>query len=237
MHRIIIAIIALICVFTAANTVQARHFRHSTQYSPAKGVHHIRTDFISDVSASRKARYHQRRSFRRYAHSRHGGHRVRFAHAVPAAVPQAMDHDGRWGAFSDVREPERAGGHQRIHSASLGDGEAIGGFSSRGSERVGGSEIVAHPAGCPRRLFCGCGVAVKLLGAPIRSLWLAANWLRFPRAAPGPGMAAARRGHVFAILQNLGGGRVLAYDPNSGRGLTRVHVRSLAGYQVVNPRG
>ena len=79
MHRIIIAIIALICVFSAANPAQARHFRHS--------IHaHIA---VSDFSASRKARSHQRRSFRRYAHYRHGGYRVRLAHAVPAAVPQA----------------------------------------------------------------------------------------------------------------------------------------------------
>jgi len=96
--------------------------------------------------------------------------------------------------------------------------------------------VVAHPSGCPSRAFCGCGVAVRLLGAPIRSLWVAANWLRFPRAAPAPGMAAARRGHVFAIEQVLGNGKVLAYDPNSGGHRTRIHVRSLAGFTVVNPR-
>jgi hypothetical protein len=28
---------------------------------------------------------------------------------------------------------------------------------------------------------------------------------------------------------------VLAYDPNSGRHQTRLHVRSLAGYSVRNP--
>lgn len=96
--------------------------------------------------------------------------------------------------------------------------------------------IVAHPAGCPSRAFCGCGTAVRLLGSPVRSLWLASNWFRFPRAAPAPGMAAVRRGHVFAIEQVLGNGKVLAYDPNSGGHKTRIHVRSLAGYTVVNPR-
>lgn len=96
--------------------------------------------------------------------------------------------------------------------------------------------IVAHPAGCPARLFCGCGVAVRLLGSPVRSLWLARAWFKFPRAEPAPGMAAVRRGHVFAIEQVLGNGKVLAYDPNSGRHLTRIHVRSLSGYTVVNPR-
>ncbi len=101
------------------------------------------------------------------------------------------------------------------------------------------AQVVAHPAGCPARRFCGCGTAKYFgLGTPrAGGLALAANWLRFPRAAPGPGMAAARRGHVFAIIRYLGGNRVLAYDPNSGRGRTRIHVRSLAGYTVVNPRG
>lgn len=99
------------------------------------------------------------------------------------------------------------------------------------------ASVVAHPSGCPSRAFCGCGTAVRLLGAPVRSLWLARAWFKFPRAAPAPGMAAVRNGHVFAIEQVLGNGTVLAYDPNSGHRQTRIHVRSLAGYTVVNPRG
>jgi len=100
-----------------------------------------------------------------------------------------------------------------------------------------GAQILPHPPGCPRRAFCGCGAAVEVFGRPIRSLWLAANWLRFPRAAPAPGMVAARRDHVFVIKQVLGGGLVLAYDANSGHGFTKLHVRSLAGFTVVNPNG
>jgi hypothetical protein len=100
-----------------------------------------------------------------------------------------------------------------------------------------GAQILPHPPGCPRRAFCGCGAAVEVFGRPIRSLWLASNWLRFPRAAPAPGMVAARRGHVFVIRQVLGGGQVLAYDANSGHGFTKLHVRSLAGFTVVNPNG
>lgn len=100
-----------------------------------------------------------------------------------------------------------------------------------------GAQILPHPSGCPRRAFCGCGAAVEVFGRPVRSLWLAANWLRFPRAEPAPGMVAARRGHVFVIRQVLGGGRVLAYDANSGGRRTRLHVRSLAGFVVVNPHG
>jgi hypothetical protein len=97
-------------------------------------------------------------------------------------------------------------------------------------------EIVAHPAGCPPVAFCGCGTAVRIFGAPIRSLWLAANWFRFPPAEPGPGMVAVRRHHVFAILR-YEHGLALAYDPNSGNHLTRIHWVSLAGYSVRNPRG
>lgn len=100
-----------------------------------------------------------------------------------------------------------------------------------------GATILPHPPGCPRRAFCGCGAAVEVFGRPIRSLWLAANWLAFPRASPAPGMVAARRGHVFVIKQVLGGGNVLAYDANSGGRRTRLHVRSLAGFVVVNPHG
>lgn len=99
----------------------------------------------------------------------------------------------------------------------------------------GAAQIVEHPAGCPRTSFCGCGTALHIFGRPIRDLWLAANWFRFPASTPGPGKVAVRRHHVFAILKDLGGGRVLAYDPNSGGHKTRVWVRSLAGYRVVDP--
>ena len=113
----------------------------------------------------------------------------------------------------------------------------------RAGQRVGGATyddtaIVAHPAGCPRRAFCGCGVSVKVFGRPVRDLFLAANWLvRFPRTSPAAGMVAARRGHVFYIVSYLGDGNALAYDPNSGGRKTRIHVRSLAGYRVVDPHG
>ena len=100
-----------------------------------------------------------------------------------------------------------------------------------------GATILPHPPGCPRRAFCGCGAAVEVFGRPIRSLWLAARWLDFPRASPAPGMVAARRGHVFVIKQVLGNGQVLAYDANSGGRRTRLHVRSLTGFAVVNPHG
>lgn len=103
--------------------------------------------------------------------------------------------------------------------------------------RDAAAQIVAHPAGCPRTRFCGCGVSVRVFGRPVRDLYLAANWRRFPSAHAAAGMVAWRHGHVFYIEQSYGDGTVLAYDPNSGRHLTRVHRRSLAGYRVVDPRG
>ena len=98
-------------------------------------------------------------------------------------------------------------------------------------------EIVAHPAGCPRVAFCGCGSALEIFGRPIRELWLAANWLRFPRTSPHPGAAVVfGRHHVAVIRQVYGDGTVLLYDPNSGRLLTRVHRMSIARGVVVEPR-
>lgn len=99
-----------------------------------------------------------------------------------------------------------------------------------------GGEIVAHPAGCPVRAFCGCGAAVRVFGHSVRNLWLAANWFKFPRAAPSAGMVAVKRHHVFVLEQHLGGDTWLAYDANSGRHLTRLHPRSIAGFAIVNPR-
>lgn len=99
------------------------------------------------------------------------------------------------------------------------------------------AQIVSHPSGCPARAFCGCGAAVRVFGRPVRDLWLAANWLRFPRAAPAPGMVAARRGHVFVLESHLGGTTWQVFDANSGGHRTRIHARSIAGFAIVNPRG
>lgn len=99
------------------------------------------------------------------------------------------------------------------------------------------AEIVSHPPGCPSRAFCGCGAAVRVFGRPVRDLWLARNWYRFPRANPAPGMVAVRRHHVFVLEQHINGSTWLAYDANSGGRRTRVHPRSIAGFAIVNPHG
>ena len=100
----------------------------------------------------------------------------------------------------------------------------------------GRSQIVGgRPAGCPRS-FCGCGASIRVFGHIVPGLNLAANWLRFPRTSPAPGMVAARRGHVFVLEQHVEGDTWMAYDANSGGRTTRIHARSLRGYTVVNPR-
>lgn len=99
------------------------------------------------------------------------------------------------------------------------------------------AEVVGHPRGCPKRLFCGCGAAVKVFGKPVRSLWLARAWYRFPRSHPAPGRVAVRRHHVFVLLDHISGSTWRVYDANSGGRRTRVHHRSIAGWTIVNPHG
>lgn len=99
------------------------------------------------------------------------------------------------------------------------------------------AEILPHPQGCPRRAFCGCGASVNLFGRPVRELYLAANWFRFPRAEPGHNMAAVRRGHVFVLKEHIKGDTWLVFDANSGGRRTRLHHRSIRGYAIVDPMG
>lgn len=99
------------------------------------------------------------------------------------------------------------------------------------------SRVVSHPNGCPRTAFCGCGVSVKVFGHPVRNLFLASNWFKFPRSSPAAGMVAVRNHHVMYILAYDGNGNATVYDPNSGGHQTRIHERSLSGYRIVNPSG
>jgi hypothetical protein len=92
-----------------------------------------------------------------------------------------------------------------------------------------------HPAGCPASAFCGCGASVQVFGHPVRDLWLASNWFKFPQASPAPGMAAVRAHHVVVIMEMRGGDHAVVYDANSGRGQTHMHEMSLAGYSIRNP--
>lgn len=99
------------------------------------------------------------------------------------------------------------------------------------------AEIVPNPAGCPKRLFCGCGVSVKVFGHPVRELFLAANWYRFPRAIARAGMVAIFGRHHVAYILDANGNSATVYDPNSGGHATRIHARDISRATIVNPTG
>lgn len=123
------------------------------------------------------------------------------------------------------------------HSKRATRGKVSSGkYNSRASSSTA-AQLLPHPVGCPSRAFCGCGASIEVFGRSIRELWLASAWFKFPRAEPAPGMVAVRRHHVFVIREVRAPGLVLAYDANSGGRRTRLHLRSLAGFTVVNPRG
>lgn len=97
--------------------------------------------------------------------------------------------------------------------------------------------IVSHPSGCPGSAFCGCGASVRIFGHPVRELFLAHNWFKFPRTSPAPGMVAVRNHHVWVLESQVSGDTWIGYDANSGGHQTRIHARRLAGYVIVNPHG
>ena len=98
-------------------------------------------------------------------------------------------------------------------------------------------QVVAlpHPDGCPRTAFCGCGAAKDLGIEDDKSLWSASAWLKFPRSSPAPNTAAVAAHHVFVLKRDMGNGNWLVADYNSGGHLSRLHVRGLAGFTIVNP--
>jgi hypothetical protein len=112
-----------------------------------------------------------------------------------------------------------------------------GSFFAGAVDANGNAVIVGRrPEGCPRA-HCGCSTSLYIFGKIKPHLNLAANWMKFPRTSPASGMVAARRGHVMVLISQVEGNDWLTWDPNSGGGLTRQHVRSLRGYRVVNPHG
>jgi hypothetical protein len=143
-------------------------------------------------------------------------------------------------AQAKPRKPHRIAPAESSQCLPDNDGRQVcGGAIHRASEShiQSGVVIGGRPAGCPRA-FCGCEASLYLFGRIIPELNLAANWLRkFPRTSPAPGMAAARRGHVFVLLSHVEGSNWMVRDGNSGGHLTRLHVRSIAGYGIVDPHG
>jgi hypothetical protein len=152
------------------------------------------------------AHHVHRHRVRHYAHRRH---HVRAARAQPIWQPAPVQQ------VTPARRVSHRHRALRIHTAE--------------------ATVVAHPSGCPGRAFCGCGAAVRVFGQPIRSLWLAANWYKFPRSPPAPGTVAVRSHHVFVLEAHINGDVWRVYDANSGSHMTRIHARSISGYTIVNP--
>ncbi len=96
--------------------------------------------------------------------------------------------------------------------------------------------LLPHPKGCPARAFCACGACVDLTGSAKACSWRARDWLLFPRIEPRPNAVAVRRSHVFVLKQHVQGKLWLSADYNSGKHKSRLHVRSIAGYVIVDPR-
>ena len=97
--------------------------------------------------------------------------------------------------------------------------------------------VGGRPAGCPSE-FCGCEASLYVFGEIRRELNLASAWMRkFPRAQPAAGMAAVRNHHVMILMSHVDGKDWMVHDGNSGGRLTREHVRSIAGYVIVDPHG
>ncbi len=155
------------------------------------------------------------------AQAKHKRHFYKHHHIARAAITESM------GCLPDNDARIHCGGSiQRVHravkvTARYDDDGVIGG----------------RPKGCPHA-FCGCEASRYVFGEMRPDLYLAANWIRkFPRTSPAPGMAAARNHHVMVLIRYAGGNEWLVHDGNSGRHLTREHIRSISGYVIVNPHG
>jgi hypothetical protein len=76
---------------------------------------------------------------------------------------------------------------------------------------------------------------VELFGHSIRSLWATGAWFGFHRARPARDMVAVKHGHLFVLKFKVAPGRWMVHDYNSGHHKSHVHVRSIAGWTIVNP--
>lgn len=120
--------------------------------------------------------------------------------------------------------------HHRHHRHQLFQAMAAYYVDVPADERI----VSSRPSGCPHA-FCGCEASLYRFGRIIPQLNLAANWRRFPRATPAPGMAAVRPGHVMILQSQVAGNVWYVHDGNSGGHVTREHPRSIAGYTIVDP--
>ena len=83
-----------------------------------------------------------------------------------------------------------------------------------------GEEGSARPADCPRA-WCGCWLAKQIFGENRRDLWIAKNWLKFPRTEPRIGSIAVMTrqggGHVGVVVSFDGNGNPILKSGNHNR--------------------
>ena len=148
--------------------------------------------------------------------------------------------------FSGTAEARRAKHHRNISSSQLITCDQRG-CSDR--QRLKQSVVVertyiagegrivgGRPHGAPYA-FCGAEASIYNFGRIIPDLNLASNWYhKFNRASAAAGMVAARNHHVMTLMHHVDGLNWMVHDGNSGGHLTREHVRSIAGYIIVDPK-
>ncbi len=106
---------------------------------------------------------------------------------------------------------------------SVGRARVSAGYAGEGATVIGG-----RPSGCPPA-YCGCAAA-RFLGLSDPRLNLAWNWTKYYH---GPTPVAVWRHHVAIIERMTGPHTAVLRDYNSGRGLSRIHERSIAGARIV----
>jgi hypothetical protein len=155
-----------------------------------------------------------------FAHTLHHHHH---RHVVAKAVPQCVFFcpQTRTAAYIPIKHTVPVVRKQRHTLVQYADNK----------------QQLPHPEGCPRTAFCGCGASMEAFGHNVRSLWLAANWYRFPRTSPAPGMAIVRPHHVAILKSHIEGSVWMVVDHNGGGHRSWLHARNISGYTVVNPHG
>jgi hypothetical protein len=151
-------------------------------------------------------------------------HRVHVTALHPASGC-TQDNNGRTicsGASSQIRRGDYETAQDTMPVAPNGyyyDGRMVGG----------------RHAGDPYA-FCGAEASRYVFGESKRDLWPARNWIsKYQRASPAPGMAAVRAHHVMILISQVDGLNWRTHDGNAGGHRTWEHVRSIAGYIIVDP--
>jgi hypothetical protein len=223
------SIFAAIAIVSIAASVSAEAKpRHHKQHRIAHATIVCNDRGCSDHRATAPARHATKAAAR---------HKARHAHRNRAGIRSfAVRQSRRAHVGSAVIVCNQQGCSDRAGTARAE--KAMASVDARHVIDANGNGIVVggRPTGCPHA-FCGCEASRYVFGEMRRELYLASNWIRkFPRAAPAPGMAAARSGHVMILISHVGGNDWLVHDGNSGGGKTRDHVMSISRYVIVDPR-